>query len=68
MEAICLQDVAAVHEALAIPVFCFGGISMQNLAQVCEAGARRVLMASGWLEANDIPAAVRNARRILPDS
>jgi thiamine-phosphate pyrophosphorylase len=68
MEAIGLQDVAAVHEALAIPVFCFGGITMQNLTQVCAAGARRVLMVSGWLEAKDIPAAVRNARRVLLDS
>lgn len=68
LEAIGLQDVAAVNEALAIPVFCFGGITMQNLTQVCEAGARRVLMVSGWLEASDIPAAVRNARRILLDS
>ena len=68
LEAIGLQDVTAVHEVLAIPVFCFGGITMQNLTQVCAAGARRVLMVSGWLEANDIPAAVRSARRILLDS
>jgi thiamine-phosphate pyrophosphorylase len=64
-EAIGLEDLAAVNEQLSIPVFCFGGIRLENLAQARDAGARRVVMVSAWLEAKDIPAAVRSARGVL---
>lgn len=64
-EPIGLEDLAAVHEQLSIPVFCFGGIRLDNLAQARDAGARRVVMVSAWLEAKDIPAAVRSARGVL---
>jgi thiamine-phosphate pyrophosphorylase len=64
-EAIGLEDLAAVHEQLSIPVFCFGGIRLDNLAQARDAGARRVVMVSAWLEAKDIPTAVRSARSVL---
>jgi hypothetical protein len=35
------------------------------LAQVRDAGARRVVIVSGWLEAEDIAFAVRSARGLL---
>lgn len=63
--AIGLEDIAAVHESLSIPIFCIGGIKQENLPQVCEAGTRRVVIVSGWLQAEDIPSAVRSARETL---
>jgi thiamine-phosphate pyrophosphorylase len=48
-----------------IPVFCIGGIRRDNLAQVREAGARRVVIVSDLLTDPDIPAAVSEARAMM---
>lgn len=63
--AIGLQDIATVHELVSVPIFCIGGIKSGNLAQVRDAGARRVVIVSGWLEAENIAFAVRSARSLL---
>ena len=63
--AIGLQDIATVHELVSVPIFCIGGIKLGNLAQVRDAGARRVVIVSGWLEAENIAFAVRSARSLL---
>jgi len=63
--AIGLDGIAAVHAAVNLPIFCIGGIKADNLARVRDAGARRVVIVSGWLEAADIPAAVQAARDVL---
>ena len=63
--AIGLQDIASVHELVSVPIFCIGGIKSGNLAQVRDAGARRVVIVSGWLEAENIAFAVRSARSLL---
>jgi thiamine-phosphate pyrophosphorylase len=65
--AIGLQDIAAVHEEVPLPLFSIGGIKNENLPEVIAAGARRVVIVSGWLRADDIADAVRAARAILPD-
>jgi len=61
--AIGLGEIAAVHEELSIPIFCIGGIKNENLAKVVAVGAQRVVIVSGWLQADDIAAAVREAHR-----
>ena len=63
--AIGLGDIAAVHAEVSLPIFCIGGIKNENLPEVIAAGARRVVIVSGWLQANDIPGAVRSTRTIL---
>ena len=63
--AIGLQDIAAVHEEVSLPIFCIGGIKNENLPEVIAAGARRVVIVSGWLQAGDMPGAVRATRTIL---
>jgi thiamine-phosphate pyrophosphorylase len=65
--AIGLQDIATVHELVSVPIFCIGGIKLGNLTEVRAAGARRVVIVSGWLEAEDIAFAVRSARQILSE-
>lgn len=65
--AIGLGEIAAVHEVVRIPIFCIGGIKLENLPQVCAAGARRIVIVSGWLQAPDISAAVREAGGMLED-
>jgi thiamine-phosphate pyrophosphorylase len=63
--AIGLKDIAAVHAEVSLPIFCIGGIKLQNLAEVRDAGAQRVVIVSGWLQVDDIASAVRTARGLL---
>jgi len=60
--AIGLQDIAAAHADVKIPIFCIGGIKNENLAEVLSAGAQRIVIVSGWLKADDIAAAVASSR------
>lgn len=60
-----LDEIARVHEVVRIPIFCIGGIKLDNLAKVIEAGAQRVVIVSGLLQAKDIAAYGRSAKELL---
>ena len=60
-----LSDIALVHKAMDLPIFCIGGIKLENLAAVIRAGARRVVIVSGILKAKDIAAYTREAKAML---
>jgi thiamine-phosphate pyrophosphorylase len=62
-----LSDIKRVHEKVSLPIFCIGGIKIDNLAQVISAGARRAATVSGLLKAPDIAAYAREAKRLLLD-
>jgi thiamine-phosphate pyrophosphorylase len=64
-QPIGLDDIAKVHEAVRIPIFCIGGIKLDNLAKVIEAGAQRVVIVSGLLQAKDIVAYARSVKDLL---
>ena len=49
-----LEDIRLVHERVALPVFCIGGIKLENLHTVLAAGAKRVVIVSGILQAPDV--------------
>jgi thiamine-phosphate pyrophosphorylase len=49
--AIGLDDIARVHELVSIPIFCIGGIKLENLSEILAAGAKRVVIVSGILQA-----------------
>lgn len=57
--AIGLGDIRRVHELVGIPIFCIGGIKLENLSSVLAAGAKRVVVVSGILQAPDIAAYCR---------
>ena len=63
--AIGLAEIARVHELVKIPIFCIGGIKLSNLAEVMAAGARRVVIVSGILQAPDIASHCREIRAML---
>ena len=65
--AIGLQNIAAAHTDVNIPIFCIGGIKNENLPEVLAAGAQRIVIVSGWLQADDIADAVRSTRQILAE-
>lgn len=61
-----LEDIATVHAAVTDrPVFCIGGIKRENLPEVMAAGARRVVIVSGILQAADVVAYCREVGEML---
>jgi thiamine-phosphate pyrophosphorylase len=60
-----LSQIREVHERVSIPVFCIGGIKLENLGQVIAAGAERVVIVSGLLHADDVAGYARDARCLL---
>ncbi len=65
--AIGLQDVSYVQDTVGtqIPVFCIGGIKLDNLAEVQAAGAESVVIVSGLLSADDPVASTQQAKAQL---
>lgn len=63
--AIGLAEIHEVHERVSIPIFCIGGIKLENLGEVIAAGARRVVIVSGILQAPDIANYCREVRARL---
>jgi thiamine-phosphate pyrophosphorylase len=60
-----LEEIRKVHDAVRIPIFCIGGITLDNLPEVIAAGARRVVIVSGLLLANNIASYARAAKGLL---
>ena len=55
------EEIHAVHDAHPeLPIFCIGGIKRENVDAILAAGAKRVVIVSGILQANDITAYVRD--------
>ena len=64
-EPIGLEEIESVHAAVQVPIFCIGGIKLGNLPDVIAAGARRVVIVSGLLQAADIAEYARAAKALL---
>jgi thiamine-phosphate pyrophosphorylase len=60
-----LGDVRQVHLDVSIPIFCIGGVTIDNLQQVIDAGAKRVVMVSALLKAHSIVDYARCATDML---
>jgi thiamine-phosphate pyrophosphorylase len=60
-----LDEIQKVHDAVRIPIFCIGGIKLNNLPDVLAAGARRVVIVSGLLQARDAAEYARSAKKTL---
>jgi thiamine-phosphate pyrophosphorylase len=60
-----LGDIRQVNLDVGIPIFCIGGINIDNLQQVIDAGAKRVVMVSALLKAHSIVDYARCATDML---
>jgi thiamine-phosphate pyrophosphorylase len=60
-----IDEIRRVQDEVGIPVFCIGGINLANLREVVAAGARRVAIVSGILQAENPRAYCEECRRIL---
>jgi len=60
-----LSQIREVHERVSIPIFCIGGIKLENLEDVLAAGAKRVVIVSGLLQANDVVGYTSTCKKLL---
>ena len=60
-----VNEIRTVHEAVKKPIFCIGGLKAENLGAVIEAGARRVVIVSGILQADDVAGYCRKLKEML---
>jgi thiamine-phosphate pyrophosphorylase len=67
-QPIGLSDIAEVQQRVRVPVFCIGGIKLDNLPHVIAAGGRRVVIVSGLLKAPDVAEYARRAKEMLCQS
>lgn len=64
-KAIGLANIRRIHLDVSIPVFCIGGINIDNLQEIIDAGAKRVVMVSALLKAHSIVDYARCATDML---
>jgi thiamine-phosphate pyrophosphorylase len=60
-----VDEIRQVYKLVSIPIFCIGGIKLENLDTVLAAGARRVVIVSGILQAADIASYCREVKQLL---
>lgn len=65
--SIGLRDIAVMEQDVGskIPAFCIGGITPETLHEVISSGARRVVVVSALLLAEDVQLATREVRSVL---
>jgi thiamine-phosphate pyrophosphorylase len=64
-QPIGLNGIKRVHHEVSVPIFCIGGIKIDNLGEVMAAGAKRVAIVSGLLKAPDIAKYARGCKALL---
>ena len=60
-----LENIRRVHAEVNLPIFCIGGINIDNLQSVIDAGAKRVVMVSALLKAHNVVDYARCATDML---
>ena len=60
-----MADIKQVHVDVVLPIFCIGGIKIDNLGEVIAAGAKRVAIVSGLLKAPDVAKYARGCKALL---
>lgn len=64
-QPIGITGIKRVHNEVTAPIFCIGGIKIDNLGEVMAAGAKRVAIVSGLLKAPDIAKYARGCKALL---
>ena len=57
--------ISEVHRLVPLPIYCIGGIKLENLPEVLSAGAQRVAIVSGILKTAKIADYCRTCRAAL---
>jgi len=59
------SQIHEVRQRVSVPIFCIGGIKLENLKQLLAAGAKSVVIVSGLLRANDIVGYTRACKELV---
>jgi thiamine-phosphate pyrophosphorylase len=60
-----MGNIKRLHAGVTLPIFCIGGIKIDNLGELIAAGANRVAIVSGLLKAADIAKYARGCKALL---
>jgi thiamine-phosphate pyrophosphorylase len=63
--AVGLDQLGTLHGRIDLPIFCIGGVKLENLDEVIRAGARRVCIVSDLLCASDVVAHTAAVKSVL---
>ena len=63
-----IDGLAAIARAVSIPVVAIGGITLENVGRVIEAGASGAAVVSAVVEADDVAAAARALKRRIVEA
>lgn len=64
-QPIGFTGIKRVNNEVHVPIFCIGGIKIDNLGEVLAAGAKRVAIVSGLLKAPDVAKYARACKALL---
>ena len=53
-KAVGLTELRTLHEQVKLPIYCIGGVKLENLREIVRAGAKRVCIVSDLLLAADV--------------
>ena len=65
-QPIGLDDIRSAHTKISVPIFCIGGVKLENIPLILASGARRVVIVSGLLQATDLVAYALSVKKLLP--
>ena len=64
-KAIGLTAIRTLHEQVNLPIFCIGGVKLENLKEILRAGAQRVCIVSDLLLALDVAKRTGEVKSVL---
>jgi thiamine-phosphate pyrophosphorylase len=64
-KAIGLSGIRTLHEQVNLPIFCIGGVKLENLREIVRAGAKRVCIVSDLLLATEVASRTTEVKSVL---
>jgi thiamine-phosphate pyrophosphorylase len=64
-KAIGLTELRTLHEQVKLPIYCIGGVKLENLREIVHAGAKRVCIVSDLLLASDVAKRTTEVKSVL---
>ena len=64
-KAIGLTELQMLHELVKLPIYCIGGVKLENLREIVRAGAKRVCIVSDLLLATDVASRTTEVKSVL---
>jgi thiamine-phosphate pyrophosphorylase len=63
--AVGLAELRVLHDLVRLPIYCIGGVKLQNLTEIVRAGAKRVCIVSDLLLASNVASRTAEVKSAL---